>query len=130
MKKITKIEKTVNTKYVCENCGEEFFNKYNISKCPICGKDICYHCGETIYVLSDKPLEVFDMELLNTSSCQELYICKDCIPKQMEKLEDRYEKELRKFVKEFNKQVKQLNVEYKEAIKLGKFPPKRKKDNK
>lgn len=92
MSHITKeVEETIKKQvhvYVCDNCGKEHENLWQISNCVICGKDICGCYGDCSKWIPDyfEP-DPEDDHAWNNNLMESGYCCSECYPQIKEEFE-------------------------------------------
>ena len=105
--------------YVCETCGTEYKNSYEIERCIVCDKDVCPNCTETKIAKFHGMLQFrklvegvdvvfYDSGAPTITAGVYLYkVHKECVSKGMEP--KKYTEELESIVNYFNDCVKWLN---------------------
>lgn len=115
-KKLVPAYEITHITYQCEGCGaeSEFFG--SITKCEVCGKEICPKCFRYLDAIKDELTYRDGEDLYLKSDIDPNFntytkVCPECYDKLQGK-SDTYEVCLKQIIDEFNEKLDKLNDKY------------------
>lgn len=89
--------------YICENCNSEHSDKSAITKCDICGKELCDDCSMRMNIYyTAVGFTNIRLDIRHLNLCRECK-CKDEISKKYSKYVNRFDEKQLELIDELNK---------------------------